>query len=55
VADAELRAGQPLHLELSVQPGNYYLLLDHSAAVGRSQPPPSDQAAKIDYLVQLGD
>jgi hypothetical protein len=55
VADAELRAGQPLHLELSVQPGNYYLLLDHSAAVGRSQPPPGDQAAKIDYLVQLGD
>ena len=55
LADAELRAGQPLHLELSVQPGNYYLLLDHSAAVGRSQPPPGDQAAKIDYLVQLGD
>jgi len=53
-ADAELRAGQPLRLELSVQPGNYYLVLDHSTGIGRSTPPPGDQAAKIDYLVQLG-
>jgi hypothetical protein len=55
IADAELRAGQPLRLEFNVQPGNYYLVLDHSAGMGRSTPPPGDQAAKIDYLVQLGD
>jgi hypothetical protein len=54
LADAELRAGQPLRLEFSVQPGNYYLVLDHSTGIGRSTPPPGDQAAKIDYLVQLG-
>jgi hypothetical protein len=54
IADAELRAGQPLRLEFSVQPGNYYLVLDHSTGIGRSTPPPGDQAAKIDYLVQLG-
>jgi len=53
VADAELRAGQPLRLEFNVQPGNYYLVLDHSTGIGRSSPPPGDQAAKIDYLVQL--
>ncbi|MEY2932355.1 MAG: hypothetical protein RL033_3104 [Pseudomonadota bacterium] len=55
VVDAELHAGQPLQLEFKVQPGNYYLLLDHSALVGRSTPPAGDQAAKIDYLVQLGE
>jgi hypothetical protein len=55
VADAELRAGQPLRIEFSVQPGNYYLVLDHSAGAGRSNPPAGDQAAKIDYLVQLGE
>jgi len=55
VADAELRAGQPLRLEFNVQPGNYYLVFDHSAGLGRSTPPPGDQAAKIDYLVQLGE
>jgi hypothetical protein len=55
VAEAELRPGPPLHLEFNVPPGNYYLLLDHSAGVGRSNPPPGDQAAKIDYLAQLGE
>ena len=55
MAEAELRAGQPLHLEFNVPPGNYYLLLDHSAGLGRSYPPSGDQAAKIDYLAQLGE
>jgi hypothetical protein len=55
VAEAELHPGQPLFIEFSVPPGNYYLLLDHSAGVGRSNPPPGDQAAKIDYLAQLGE
>ncbi len=55
VIDAELRAGQPLRLEFKAQPGNYYLMFDHSALVGRSTPPAGDQAAKIDYLVQLGE
>lgn len=55
VVDAELRAGQPLRLEFKVPPGNHFLMLDHTALVGRSTPPAGDQAAKIDYLVQLGD
>jgi hypothetical protein len=38
--------------------GTYYLLLDHSAQVGRTAPPTQmfdDRAATVDYLVQLGD
>jgi hypothetical protein len=53
--EAELRASEPLRLELNVPAGNYYLLLDHSPAAGRSNPVPGQQAAKIDYLIQLGE
>jgi hypothetical protein len=37
--------------------GFYYVVIDHSAAVGRTSPPAGqgDRAAKVDYLVQLGE
>jgi hypothetical protein len=53
--DAELRANQPLTLAIDVPPGNYCLILDHSASAGRSPPASGQQAAKIDYLLQLGE
>jgi hypothetical protein len=43
---------------LAVPPGTYFLMFDHSQAVGRAAPPQSggdDRAVKIDYAVQLGD
>ena len=53
--DAEVRANQPLELALDIPPGNHCLLLDHSANAGRSPPASGQQAAKIDYLLQLGE
>jgi hypothetical protein len=53
--DAALQAHAPLSLSLDIPPGNYFLVLDHSTAAGRSPPAAGQQAAKIDYLLQLGD
>ena len=53
--DAELRANQPLQLSLDIPPGNFELILDHSTHAGRSPPAAGQQAATIDYLLQLGD
>jgi hypothetical protein len=53
--DAELETGEPLRLELNIPPGSYYLVFDHSAGMGRSNPAAGAEAAKIDYLVQLDD
>ena len=53
--DAELRANQPLELSLDVPPGDYCLIFDHSGSAGRSPPAAGQQAAKIDYLLQLGE
>jgi len=43
---------------LSVEPGRYYLIIDNSGKLGKSEPDPralDDAAAKVDYLVLLGD
>lgn len=53
--DTELRAAQPSSPFIDVPAGNYFLVLDHSASAGRSAPAAGQQAAKIDYLVQLGE
>lgn len=53
--DAELRADSPLQVAINVPPGNYYLVLDHSPEMGRFPPSAGGQAAKIDYLIQLGE
>ncbi len=55
---AVLRAGTQLRQYMPVPPGTYYLLVDHSAAVGQTAPPNvalDDRAARIDYLIQVGD
>jgi hypothetical protein len=53
--EAELRAGQPLDLEVNAPRGSYYLIFDHSQSMGRTNPALGQQAAKIDYLVQVGE
>jgi hypothetical protein len=53
--DSTVRAREPLALSLDIPPGNYFLVIDHSAAAGRSPPGAGPQAAKLDYLLQLGD
>ncbi len=50
--------GQRYSQVIPVPPGSYYLVLDHSDRVGRSSPPTTaldDRAARVDYLVQVGD
>jgi hypothetical protein len=53
--DSDLRTGADLTLAVDVAPGDYFLVLDHSASAGRSPPAAGQQAAKVDYLVQLGE
>lgn len=56
--DEPLLAGQLWQRYLPLPKGLYYLVLDNSAELGRTQPPAQqgdDRAAKVDYLVQLGD
>ena len=43
---------------VNVEPGSYYVVIDNSAQLGKSAPDKStqdDAAAKVDYLVLLGD
>ena len=52
-ASRTARTQQPVPLPV----GQYFLVLDNSAALGRSQPPPSaagDNAARVDYALLLG-
>lgn len=53
--DSDVRTSAELRLALDVPPGDYFLVLDHSASAGRSPPVAGQQAAKLDYLVQLGE
>lgn len=50
----QLVAGAPLKVQVPLPEGEYFLLIDNSSAVG-STAPTSSSAAKVDYLVQLGD
>lgn len=52
-ASRSARTQQPVPLPV----GQYFLVLDNSAALGRSQPPPGaagDNAARVDYALMLG-
>ncbi len=52
-AGRSARTHQPVPLPV----GQYFLVLDNSAALGRSQPPPGaagDNAARVDYALMLG-
>jgi hypothetical protein len=53
--EAQLAARTPLQLSLDVPPGDYFLVFDHSPDVGRVMPAPGQQAARLDYLAQLGE
>jgi hypothetical protein len=56
--DESVPSGQHWKRYVAVEPGPYYLLLDHSEGLGRAVPPQiagDDRAARIDYVVQLGD
>ena len=56
--DEPIIQGQLFKRFVPLPKGFYYLVLDHSAPVGRTVPPAQvgdDRAAKLDYVVQLGD
>lgn len=51
---AQLTSAAPLRAEIPLPEGEYFLLIDNSSAAGVTGPA-SASAAKVDYLVQLGD
>jgi len=55
--DEPLAAGSLWKRFVPLNKGFYYVVVDNSAAVGRTAPPAAqgDRAAKVDYLVQLGE
>jgi hypothetical protein len=55
--DETLQAAQPFRRFVPVPAGRYYLVLDHSDRAGRGPAPDlrTDRAAKIDYLLMVGD
>lgn len=56
--DEPLVAGQVWKRYVKIPKGRYYLLFDHSTSMGRTAPPQvagDDRAAKVDYVVQIGD
>ena len=58
VLDEPIRSGSPWKRFLTLPKGLYYLVIDHSKEVGHVAPPAQagdDRAAKLDYLVQLGE
>lgn len=58
VLEDVVSAGQPWRRVVRVPRGAYYLVFDNSSQVGRVAPPGQggdDRAAKVDYLIQLGD
>jgi hypothetical protein len=56
--DEPLQQGQMWKRFVPARKGFYYVVVDHSAQVGRSAPPAQvgdDRAAKVDYVVQVGE
>lgn len=53
--EATVESRAPLQLQLDLPPGDYFLVFDHSPNVGRAAPAPGQQAARLDYLAQLGE
>lgn len=53
-----LQANTTFSRLIALPQGEYYLMIDHSSAVGVTTPPTvllDDRAARVDYLVQLAD
>jgi hypothetical protein len=58
VLEDSVTAGQLWKRYLKLPKGTYYLVIDNSGTVGRVSPPAQagdDRAAKVDYLVQVGE
>jgi hypothetical protein len=56
--DEVVPAGALWQRRLAVPRGTYYLMIDHSVALGRASPPVTqgdDRAARVDYVVELGE
>lgn len=56
--DDVIAQGQPLKRVVPLPKGVYYLVIDNAVGVGRTNPTQiagDDRAAKLDYLVQLGE
>jgi len=56
--DETVTAGALWRRTVPVPKGTYYLLVDHSPALGKAAPPAivgDDRAARVDYVVELGD
>ena len=51
---ATAHEGTPTRAAVAVPKGHYYLVLDHSTAVGATAPEVSALPARVDYLVQTG-
>jgi hypothetical protein len=55
--DGSARQGARAQQQVPLPVGQYFLVLDNSSALGRSQPPAgtaSDHAARVDYAVMVG-
>jgi hypothetical protein len=55
---AQVPAGQPWKGTVPVPKGTYFLMIDHSPAVGQTAPPAiqgDDRAARVDYVAEVGD
>lgn len=58
IFDASAQPGARAQQAVPVPPGQYFLVLDNTSALGRSQPPAGaagDHAARVDYAVLLGE
>lgn len=51
---AEATAQVPTRASLQVPEGDYFLVLDHSGAWGKTTPPSDALPARVDYLIQTG-
>lgn len=51
---AVLTSRAPLKAEVDVPPGSYFLVFDHSSALGSTNPDDKDLPARVDYLIQRG-
>lgn len=51
---AQATSAAPTRARVRVKPGDYFLVLDHSAAWGKINPEDGSLPARVDYLIQTG-
>jgi len=52
--EATAEDGRPTRAQVKVPAGDYYLVLDHSSALGKTNPDQAALPARVDYLIQTG-